>query len=90
MEEEDWAFVKRFILASGSLKEVAGEYGISYPTVRLRLDRLINKINIAEDHQHRSPMEVLLRSLYGEGKMDGTAFHRLLEAYLQEKEQTHD
>lgn len=39
LEDEDVAFIKKFILASGSLKEVAGLYGVSYPTVRLRLDR---------------------------------------------------
>ncbi|USF27392.1 hypothetical protein N510_002338 [Firmicutes bacterium ASF500] len=48
MEEEDVAFIKRFILASGSLKEVAGQYGVTYPTVRLRLDRLIQKIKLSE------------------------------------------
>lgn len=41
LEEEDAAFIKKFVLASGSLKEMAGLYGVSYPTVRLRLDRLI-------------------------------------------------
>jgi len=34
-------FAMDFILASGSLKEMAAKYGISYPTVRSRLDRLI-------------------------------------------------
>ena len=48
LEEEDVAFIKRFILASGSLKEVAGQYGVTYPTVRLRLDRLIQKIRLSE------------------------------------------
>ena len=49
LEEEDMAFIRRFLLASGSLKEVAGEYGVTYPTVRLRLDRLIQKIRLSED-----------------------------------------
>ena len=49
LEEEDVAFIKKFILASGSLKEVAGQYGVTYPTVRLRLDRLIQKIRLVED-----------------------------------------
>ena len=49
LEEEDAAFIKRFILASGSLKEVAGQYGVTYPTVRLRLDRLIQKIKLTKD-----------------------------------------
>ncbi len=49
LEEEDVAFIKKFILASGSLKEMAGQYGVTYPTVRLRLDRLIQKIRMVED-----------------------------------------
>ena len=49
LEEEDVTFIKRFVLSSGSLKEVAGEYGVTYPTVRLRLDRLIQKIKMADE-----------------------------------------
>lgn len=49
LEDEDIAFIKKFILASGSLKEIAGQYGVTYPTVRLRLDRLIQKIKLVED-----------------------------------------
>ncbi len=39
LDSEDINFIKRFILASGSLKEVAAVYDVSYPTVRLRLER---------------------------------------------------
>ena len=48
LEEEDLTFIKKFILSSGSLKEVAALYGVSYPTVRLRLDKLIQKIRLME------------------------------------------
>ena len=48
LDEEDVSFIKKFVLASGSLKEVAGIYGVTYPTVRLRLDRLIQKIRLGE------------------------------------------
>ena len=34
LEEEDAAFIKKFVLASGSLKEMAGLYGVSYPPVQ--------------------------------------------------------
>ncbi len=46
LEEEDLVFIKKFVLASGSLKEVAKQYQVTYPTVRLRLDRLIQKIQM--------------------------------------------
>lgn len=49
LDDEDISFIKKFILASGSLKEIANEYGVTYPTVRLKLDRLIQKIQINED-----------------------------------------
>ena len=48
LEDEDVGFIRNFLLASGSLKEIAGQYGVTYPTVRLRLDRLIQKIRINE------------------------------------------
>lgn len=41
-EEQD--FVLQFFISSGSLKQIAQQMGISYPTVRNRLDDLIDKI----------------------------------------------
>ena len=48
LDAEDLQFIRRFVLASGSLKALAAEYGVSYPTLRIRLDRLIAKIAAAE------------------------------------------
>ena len=62
LDDEDVAFVKRFLLASGSLKEVARQYGVTYPTVRLRLDRLIQKIRIGEDRE-TDPYIALIKRL---------------------------
>lgn len=41
LSPEEQEFVLEFIKASGSLKELAKQYGVSYPTVRNRLDSLI-------------------------------------------------
>lgn len=49
LEDEDLVFIKKFVLASGSLKEIAKEYDVTYPTVRLRLDRLIQKIKVCDE-----------------------------------------
>ena len=57
LDEQDLTFVKRFLLASGSLKEVAAQYGVSYPTVRLRLDRLIQK-NPPQRHGGSGPLRL--------------------------------
>ena len=47
--DEDLEFARQFIMASGSLKEMASRYGVSYPTIRLRLDRLIQKIESSRE-----------------------------------------
>lgn len=44
-EDEDLVFIKKFLLVSGSLKEMAVQYGVTYPTVRLRLDKLADTEN---------------------------------------------
>ncbi len=46
LDEEDFVFIKRFILSSGSLKELANQYQVTYPTVRVRLNKLIEKIEL--------------------------------------------
>jgi len=50
LEHEDLEFIRKFVLNSGSLKQLAKDYKVSYPTVRIRLDRLIQKIEIHEEH----------------------------------------
>lgn len=84
LSDEDAAFIKRFVLASGSLKELAKAYGISYPTVRLRLDRLIEKIKVLDSQAIRSEFERTLRAHYAEGKLGMDTLTRLLEAHQEE------
>ena len=84
LTEEDLAFIKRFVLASGSLKELASIYGISYPTVRLRLDRIIQKISIIDDQQITSEFERALRVRYAEGRMDINTMKELLNLHKKE------
>lgn len=42
---EDQEFILEFVRTSGSLKEMATILGVSYPTVRNRLDEIIAKLN---------------------------------------------
>ena len=85
LEEEDMAFIRRFLLASGSLKEVAGEYGVSYPTVRLRLDRLIQKIRLADDRA-ADPYVALIKRLAVNEKIDFDAAKLLISEYRKAKD----
>src|SRR5207247_6626747 len=85
LSEADLAFLKRFLLASGTLKELARQYGISYPTVRLRLDRLIDKVKLIDEQSGADPFELRLRSLYAEARLDEATFRELLRAYREEE-----
>lgn len=80
MDDEDISFVRKFILASGSLKEVAGLYGVTYPTVRLRLDRLIQKIQISEDAANEPYISLIKRMAINE-KIDFDTAKILITEY---------
>lgn len=84
LSDEDVSFVKRFVLASGSMKDLATAYGISYPTVRLRLDRLIEKIKVLEAHEIVSDFERTLRASYADGRIDMDTLKTLLAAHQDE------
>ncbi len=80
LDEEDVAFIKRFLLASGSLKEMARQYGVTYPTVRLRLDRLIQKIKVSEDTESE-PYVALIKRLAINDKLDFDTAKILISEY---------
>jgi hypothetical protein len=84
LEDEDLAFLKRFVLASGSLKDLAAAYGISYPTVRLRLDRLIEKVKLYDSQEPMSEFERVLRAHHADGKIDAPTLKTLLAAFQRE------
>jgi hypothetical protein len=88
LSAEDLAFLKRFLLASGTLKDVAAEYGISYPTVRLRLDRLIEKVKLLDEAAPNGRFETQLISLFAEGVIDEKSFRTLVEAHRADLEQS--
>ncbi|MFA5424433.1 MAG: DUF2089 family protein [Phycisphaerae bacterium] len=46
---DEQAFVLHFMKASGSLKEMARLLGLSYPTVRNRLDEIIENLELSEN-----------------------------------------
>lgn len=79
--EEEIELVKRFVLASGSLKDLGASYGVSYPTARLRLDRVIAKIQVVDGLASHDPFERAVRAEYAAGKLDGITMKTLLTAH---------
>jgi len=80
LEDEDVTFIKKFLLASGSLKEIAKQYDVTYPTVRLRLDKLIQKIQISEDIS-TDPYIAFVKRLAVMDKMDFNTAKLLISEY---------
>lgn len=75
---EDREFLELFVRSSGSLKAVAGKLGISYPTVRSRLDRLIRALEKQEESERDSRHRILDGIEQGEISVD-EAVERLRE-----------
>ena len=86
LDDEDAAFIRRFLLASGSLKEVARQYGVTYPTVRLRLDRLIQKIQLS-DSAEQDPYIALIKRLALNGKLDFDTAKILINEYKKTRKE---
>ena len=85
LEDEDLVFIKNFLLSSGSLKEIARQYGVTYPTVRLRLDKLIQKIKISEGTEN-NPYIALIKRLAINDKLDFDTAKILINEYKKMKE----
>lgn len=49
LSSEEQNFILEFFLSSGSLKEMAQKMGNSYPTVRNKLDDMIEKIKTSQN-----------------------------------------
>jgi hypothetical protein len=85
MDEEDLQFLKRFVLSSGSLKALCDEYQISYPTLRARLDRLIAKVQAADDPKITDAFQLKLQVLVADGKLPPPLARELLKAHREER-----
>src|SRR5262245_36806403 len=81
--DDDLDFIQRLVLASGSLKELAQGYGVSYPTIRGRLDKLIERLRARIDGQPPDPMADLLADLIARGEVAPSAARQVLTLHRQ-------
>ena len=86
LDEEDLAFIRKFVLSSGSLKEMAQLYGVTYPTVRLRLDRLIQRIRLRETAA-ADPYIDLVKRLALDDRLDFDTAKLLISEYKKIKKE---
>jgi len=63
---EDQIFVIAFVRSHGSLKEMESVFGVSYPTVKARLNRISASLQFIETNPLPSRVEILDRLKLGE------------------------
>ena len=80
LDETELSFIKNFVLSSGSLKQMAQEYGVTYPTIRSHLDAVIKKIVLGEKSEEDSYVK-LIKGMAIEGSIEFDAAAVLIREY---------
>jgi len=69
LSNEDLNMVMAFILVSGSIKALSEQYHVSYPTMRQRLDALIERVRKLTENSAPDPLSDLLADLITKGRL---------------------
>lgn len=83
LEREDLDLITQFVLTSGSLKDLAQHYGVSYPTIRTRIDQLIERLTAAVAGKPRDPMAELLARMVERGEVAPTSARNILKLHRE-------
>jgi hypothetical protein len=78
---DDLNMVAAFVLVSGSIKDLAREYGVSYPTMRNRLDGLIERLRKHVEGRENDPMNDHLADLISRGMINPAAAKSIRELH---------
>lgn len=63
---EDQVFIAAFVKSHGSIKEMEQVFGVSYPTIKARLNRIAGALEFVDTNPKPSRSEVLDRLSRGE------------------------
>jgi len=75
---EDQVFVSEFVRNHGSIKDMEKSFGISYPTVKNRLNRIIGQLQLVEVGSDATPEREDVLALLESGEISvGEAAERL-------------
>jgi hypothetical protein len=66
LSAEDQVFVAAFVRAHGSIKDMERVFGVSYPTVKARLNRIAAAVEFVDENPRPSRAEVIARLERGE------------------------
>jgi hypothetical protein len=66
LEAEDQVFIAAFVRSHGSIKEMEQIFGVSYPTIKARLNRIAQSLEFIDTNPAPPRSEVLERLARGE------------------------
>jgi hypothetical protein len=66
LDMEDQVFITAFVRSHGSIKEMERIFGVSYPTIKSRLNRIAGSLEFIETDPTPSKTEILQRLQQGE------------------------
>ena len=66
LSAEDQIFVTAFVRSHGSIKEMERVFGVSYPTIKARLNRIGDSLDFVDTNPAPSRVEILERLRRGE------------------------
>ena len=85
LDDADLQLIRRFVLASGSLKQLAADYDVSYPTIRGRVDALIERMRLLDANTGDDALEARIRLLVASGEMDLALGKEILKLHRNTK-----
>jgi hypothetical protein len=92
LSKEQLALLESFLRARGNLKEMERELGISYPTVRARVDALVRALGLADGSEplvqadELEPMAAAAADAETEAEADAAAARRAILDRLSRRE----
>lgn len=86
LDKESLEFIRKFIINSGSLKKISKIYDVSYPTVRSKLDTLIEKIELYSKTEDVEFVH-MIKNLVIDERLSLDVAKQIIEKYKAEREE---
>lgn len=90
LPREDLDLITELVLQSGSLKGLGESYGVSYPTIRGRVDKVIERLRELIVGTRRDPLVELLADLVERGELTISGARALRDLARAERERTRE
>ena len=90
LPREDLDLITELVLQSGSLKGLAVSYGVSYPTIRGRVDKVIERLRQLIAGTPQDPLVELLANLVERGELTISGARALRDLARGERERTRE